>query len=102
MTPRNPYACHPLLRKGGPHIKSRSNQRSQARENLLDEADEYMQEQHKASSIKSTAKNDTDSEPDSIAIQSQQEQTEGDIKSPFLINLSICQPILLSHSSRPI
>lgn len=40
---RNPWATHPLLGKGGVHEPSRSGQRSQTRQSVLDEADDYMQ-----------------------------------------------------------
>lgn len=41
--PRNPYAWHPLLRKGGAHRQSRSGQRAQARQSLQDEVAAYLE-----------------------------------------------------------
>jgi len=87
MTIRNPYACHPLLRKGGPHIESRSNQRSRARENLLDEADDYMQERQADANIESVLKADEESDHPGGIRQSKQAQNKGDYKSPFLFTL---------------
>lgn len=86
MTIRNPYACHPLLRKGGPHIKSRTGQRHQVKEKLMDEADEYMQDRlsHSDQDIILKAKND---DPDSFN-QSKIEQDQG-AEKPLFFNLSI-------------
>lgn len=44
MPERNPYACHPLLRKGGAHIESKTARRSRDRQLLLDEAYECLEE----------------------------------------------------------
>lgn len=41
---RNRHACDPIMRKGGPHVRSRTGQRQQARHQLQDEADEIMEE----------------------------------------------------------
>jgi len=41
---RNPYARHPLLRKGGAHIRSKTGQRSRDHYDLLDEAAECLEE----------------------------------------------------------
>ncbi len=41
---RNPWATHPLLTKGGAHETSVSGERSRSRQDLLDEADDYMRE----------------------------------------------------------
>ncbi len=50
---RNPVARSPLLRKGGPHIKSTTGQRQQTRQSTqnmvdewLDELDELQQEEN--------------------------------------------------------
>lgn len=43
-TTRNPYAMHPLLRKGGAHRRSKTGQRSRDHYDLLDEAAEYLNE----------------------------------------------------------
>ena len=40
LKPRNPYACSPLLKKGGTHRSSRSGQRHNARQAMLAELDE--------------------------------------------------------------
>lgn len=40
LKPRNPYACSPLLKKGGAHRSSRSGQRHNARQAMLAELDE--------------------------------------------------------------
>lgn len=37
--PRNRYACHPLMRKGGAHQRSRGGQRVRDRQLLRDEQD---------------------------------------------------------------
>ncbi len=44
MPQRNPYACHPLLRKGGAHIESKSARRSRDRQSLLDDVYECLEE----------------------------------------------------------
>jgi len=41
---RNPCATNPLLRKGGVHIRSKTGQRSRDHYDLLDEADQFMDE----------------------------------------------------------
>ena len=43
-TYRNPYAAHPLLRKGGVHIRSKTGQRSRDHYRLRDEAAECLEE----------------------------------------------------------
>jgi|GEM_PF-2254926 len=80
MPIRNPYACHPLLRKGGPHIKSRTGQRRRVKDNLLDEADEYMLER-----LKDTDKSTIllDNENGDLS-ESSTEQDQGGVKPPFL------------------
>lgn len=40
LKPRNPYACSPLLKKGGAHRSSRSGLRQNARQAMLAELDE--------------------------------------------------------------
>jgi hypothetical protein len=40
LKPRNPYACSPLLKKGGAHRNSRSGQRHTAHQAMLAELDE--------------------------------------------------------------
>ncbi|RMC91079.1 hypothetical protein EAY64_19700 [Aquitalea palustris] len=40
VKPRNPYACSPLLKKGGAHRNSRSGLRQNARQAMLAELDE--------------------------------------------------------------
>ncbi|WP_287881614.1 hypothetical protein [Aquitalea sp.] len=40
LKPRNPYACSPLLKKGGAHRSSRSGQRQNARQAMLAELDD--------------------------------------------------------------
>ena len=40
LKPRNPYACSPLLKKGGAHRNSRSGLRQNARQAMLAELDE--------------------------------------------------------------
>lgn len=40
LKPRNPYACSPLLKKGGTHQRSQSGQRQHARQAMLAELDE--------------------------------------------------------------
>jgi hypothetical protein len=42
LKPRNPYACSPLLKKGGAHRSSRSGLRQNARQAMLAELDELM------------------------------------------------------------
>ena len=39
---RNPYAAHPLMRKGGVHAQSKTGQRTRDRSKLLDEAAECL------------------------------------------------------------
>lgn len=41
---RNLYVMHPLMRKGGAHIKSKSGQRNRDRCHLNDEVSEYLDE----------------------------------------------------------
>lgn len=49
VKPRNPYACSPLLKKGGAHRSSRSGLRQNARQAMLAELDELdWTEQHTA------------------------------------------------------
>ena len=43
-TYRNPYATHPLLRKGGAHVRSKTGQRSRDHYDLLGEAAESLEE----------------------------------------------------------
>jgi hypothetical protein len=50
-TYRNPYANHPLLRKGGVHVPSKTGQRVRHRESLLDEVAEYMDEYFQESEL---------------------------------------------------
>ena len=40
LKPRNPYACSPLLKKGGAHRSSRSGLRQNARQAMLAELDD--------------------------------------------------------------
>ncbi len=42
--PRNPYACDPLMRKGGVHQRSRTAERATDRQALLQEVDDYLAE----------------------------------------------------------
>ncbi len=48
---RNPFACAPIMRKGGMHIQSKTGQRRSNKNKLLDEVDEYLDE------LKQTQKN---------------------------------------------
>ena len=41
---RNPVACSPLLRKGGPHIKSKTGQRVRTRLSTHSAVDEWLDE----------------------------------------------------------
>ncbi len=41
---RNPVAQSPLLRKGGPHVKSKTGQRVQARLSTSSAIDEWLEE----------------------------------------------------------
>lgn len=91
MTIRNPYACHPLLRKGGPHVKSRSGQRRQVKDDLWDEADEYMLSRQNPSVISAT--HDELDEPESSNKNSS--ATEGGNQPPFLF--SFTTPTLHLH-----
>ncbi|NWK78367.1 hypothetical protein [Aquitalea sp. LB_tupeE] len=40
LKPRNPYACSPLLKKGGAHQRSQSGQRQHARQAIWAELDD--------------------------------------------------------------
>lgn len=60
VKPRNPYACSPLLKKGGAHRNSRSGQRQNARQAMLAELDEldWIAPQAPALSTDSTQEED--------------------------------------------
>ncbi|MBT4837267.1 MAG: hypothetical protein HON94_07955 [Methylococcales bacterium] len=58
-TIRNLYAKHPLMSKGGAHTKSKTSQRVQQRESLLDEVADYFYE-HQQSKQADTDLDDQD------------------------------------------
>ena len=43
VKPRNPYACSPLLKKGGAHRSSRSGLRQNARQAMLAEHHHWLE-----------------------------------------------------------
>lgn len=46
---RNPFACAPIMRKGGAHIKSKSGQRRSQKHKLRDVVDDYLDEKQQTS-----------------------------------------------------
>lgn len=58
---RNPFACSPIMRKGGVHRQSKTGQRRSNKNKLLDEVDEYLDE------LEQTQKNRIIGKPDDSA-----------------------------------
>lgn len=51
--PRNPYALHPLMKKGGMHQKGRGAQRQHLKQQLDNDIDEWLEVQEKQSNERS-------------------------------------------------
>ena len=62
-TYRNIYATHPLLRKGGAHIQSKTGQRSRDHLDLLDEAADYLEIYFQQQSDSDALVGETEEEP---------------------------------------
>ncbi|WP_159874986.1 hypothetical protein [Aquitalea denitrificans] len=61
LKPRNPYACSPLLKKGGAHRNSRSGQRQNARQAMLAELDDldWVDQHLPTQAVESSSEDDT-------------------------------------------
>lgn len=81
----NLYAMHPLLKKGGAHTRSKSGQRSRDRNDLADEAAEYLEEYLQLK--------ESNSESDDLINKVEREQD-----APFSLGicmLAILHPVLI-------
>ena len=61
LKPRNPYACSPLLKKGGAHQRSQSGQRQHARQAIWAELDELDWIDHSPLAQAAESNNEDDS-----------------------------------------
>jgi len=77
---RNPYARHPLLRKGGAHIRSKTGQRSRDHYDLLDEAAECLEEYFQQK----------ESDSDELAVEMEREHD-----APFSFKGVSSQPVMV-------